>query len=349
MPKVSVIVPVHNTERFLGRCIESLVSQTIDDIEIILVDDASTDRSLEIMNSYQEKYPTKIKIVTSPINVGAGTARNIGLDIASGSYIGFVDSDDYVTPEMYEKLLEAIETTGADVSRTTQQKFLCGIDMSKIRRNQNELHEPLIYPETHESFFITEPPGVTNKLFKREIIGDRRFPDGLKWEDYPFTIPLLVRTSSIASTADKHYIYNLHLNNTTLTDARRLNRQVLDIFTGSDMIGAECFTQDISPNVRKQLEFVQIQHCLIRLKEVAGTNIPLNEKRELLTLLSELIKTKYGSWQDHEIYQQQKKSSLIHGMRMAVVERLLLPPENIPQDEATLKQLIKTKLDNNAK
>lgn len=349
MPKISVIVPVHNTEKFLGRCIDSLIAQTIEDIEFILIDDASTDKSSEILTSYQKKYPDKIKLIRLDENMGAAVARNKGLELATGAYIGFVDSDDYIYPLMYEKLLEKLETTGADIARTNYIKHIFGIDIAKIRRNRTEITEQVLTPREHKNFLIIESPGVTNKLFKREVIGDRRFVPGLKWEDYPFTVPLVVFANKIATTEEKYYVYNMNLNNTTLTDARKLSRGVLDIFTGSDMIGEECFQEDISDNVRKQLEFVQMQHCIIRLKEVAGASMPIQEKRELLTLLSELIKTKYGSWQEHELYQEQKERSLIHKTRMAVVESLLLPSEDYPHEEETLKQMIKIKLEKNTK
>ena len=99
MPKVSVIVPVYNTEKYLGRCLDSLLNQTLEDIEIILVDDHSTDNSLDIMQAYQEKEPRKIKIAQTKQNSGAGAARNVGLELADCNYIGFVDSDDYITPD----------------------------------------------------------------------------------------------------------------------------------------------------------------------------------------------------------------------------------------------------------
>ena len=349
MPKISVIVPVHNTEKFLGKCLNSLVSQTTDDIEFILIDDASTDNSLEILSSYQSKYPDKIKVISLSKNQGTSVARNKGLELATGAYIGFVDSDDYISPVMYEKLLKKLETTSADIARTNYVRKLFGINLSKMRRHSNEIKDAIIIPSTHPDFLIQEPPGVTNKLFKREVIGDRKFVPGLKWEDYPFTVPLLVFADQIATTEESHYFYIMNLHNTTLTDARKLNKNLLDIFDCSDMIGNECFQHDISDNVRKQLEYVQVEHCLVRLKEVAGANIPLQEKRELLTLLSELIKTKYFPWQDDERYLAHKARSFIHRTRMNIVESLILPPDTTKYDEGQLKQKIKTKLEKNAK
>ena len=349
MPKISVIVPVHNTEKYLGKCLNSLVCQTEDDIEFILIDDASTDRSLDIISSYQKKYPDKFKVISLNENQGTSVARNKGLDIATGAYIGFVDSDDYILPEMYEVLLKKIETTNADIARTNYIRTLFGFDLSKIKKKSPTYKRDIINPSSHPSFLIEEAPGVTNKLFRREVIGERRFVPGLKWEDYPFTMPLVVFSDQIATTQESHYIYNLNMGNTTLTDSRRLNSKILDIFTCSDMVGEECITRDINDNVRRQLEYVKMKHCLIRLKEVAGARIPFQEKRKLLTLLSELIKTKYGAWQENRMYIESKENNFIHRTRMNIVESLLLPPDDIPCEEDKLKQMIKTKLDKYAK
>lgn len=110
MPKVSIIIPAYNAEKTLAACLGNLVHQTLPDIEIILVNDCSTDNTLSIMMDCESQFPEKIIVVNSDKNRGAGGARNVGLCYASGEYIGFVDSDDIVVPEMYEKLYQkAIE------------------------------------------------------------------------------------------------------------------------------------------------------------------------------------------------------------------------------------------------
>ena len=96
--KVSIIVPVYNSERYLSDCLNSLVNQTLSEIEIIAIDDASTDHSLEILIDYAAKYPRKVKVYKNDQNKGQGASRNIGLSIANGEYVGFLDSDDYVAP-----------------------------------------------------------------------------------------------------------------------------------------------------------------------------------------------------------------------------------------------------------
>ena len=101
--KVSVIVPVYNTEKYLEKCLNSLVQQTLDEIEIIVVDDGSPDNSQAIISKYAEQYPNKI-ISLKKKNGGLGDARNFGLEYAAGEFIGFVDSDDWVDTKMYETM-----------------------------------------------------------------------------------------------------------------------------------------------------------------------------------------------------------------------------------------------------
>lgn len=101
-PKVSVVVPIYNTEPYLERCMQSLLSQTLKDIEIILVDDGSPDCSPKMCDEYAQK-DSRIKVIHKR-NAGLGYARNSGLEIATGEYVAFIDSDDYIAPNMYEKL-----------------------------------------------------------------------------------------------------------------------------------------------------------------------------------------------------------------------------------------------------
>ena len=102
MPKVSVVIPIYNAENYLRQCLNSIVGQTLRDIEIICVDDGSTDTSLSIIHEYAQKDP-RIKVISKP-NSGYGHSMNVGLDAATGEYFGIVDSDDYILPEMYETL-----------------------------------------------------------------------------------------------------------------------------------------------------------------------------------------------------------------------------------------------------
>ena len=112
--KISVIVPVYNSEDTLEKCILSVLNQTLSDIELILINDGSIDKSQEIIDKYKEKYPDKIKTKTIE-NQGVSNTRNIALDMAEGEYIGFVDGDDYIESTMYEKLYNKAIDENADI------------------------------------------------------------------------------------------------------------------------------------------------------------------------------------------------------------------------------------------
>lgn len=116
MPKVSVIIPVYNAEKYLGKCLNSVVNQTLEDIEIVCVNDCSSDKSLDILKEYAQKYH-KIKVIDCTVNGGESVARNIGLRNVTGNYVAFVDNDDVIDLDFYEKLYKRAIETNADITK----------------------------------------------------------------------------------------------------------------------------------------------------------------------------------------------------------------------------------------
>lgn len=113
--KMSIIIPCYNEECYIEKCLESVVNQTLSDIEIIVIDDGSTDDTVLICDEYEYKYPNKVKVIHQE-NAGQGKARNVGLSIAKGEYIGFVDADDWVDYRMFEKLYNHAKKYDADIT-----------------------------------------------------------------------------------------------------------------------------------------------------------------------------------------------------------------------------------------
>ena len=145
MPKVSIIVPVYNSGKYLKTCLDSLVNQTLKDIEIIAVDDCSTDNSLLILMDYAKKYHN-IKVYHNRENLGQGASRNRGLDIARGEYIGFVDSDDYIRYTMYEDMYKAAVNNSAPLVSVLLLYVMDDIDL----KNDVVLRsEPIVYNPTN--------------------------------------------------------------------------------------------------------------------------------------------------------------------------------------------------------
>ena len=185
--KLSIIVPVYNmaTDGLLQFCLESLLNQTVSDYEIITVDDKSTDNSLEVLREYEKKYPDKIRVVASPENRRQGGAKNLGIRAAKGEWFGFIDSDDFVTPDYYEKLLKKAEETGADIvgcnyNLTEKQSF----EIGEVCRNNSPDQAGVLDEEGYRKLLL-DPGSMVTKIYRREIFYDNGlwFPEYIFYED----------------------------------------------------------------------------------------------------------------------------------------------------------------------
>ena len=206
-PLISVIVPVYNVDRYLVRCVDSIINQTYKNLEIILVDDGSTDKSPQICDSYLQK-DTRIRVVHKQ-NGGLSSARNAGLDTATGEYIAFVDSDDYILPEMYEVLFRLIDENNADMAVSSYQKVdEAGIPLQS--KNTNGKDEVLSGDEVLSIGMKDIDMMACSKLYKSSIfddIDDIRFPEGRLHEDEFTTHHILSKCSRIVSTSARMYMY----------------------------------------------------------------------------------------------------------------------------------------------
>ena len=202
MPKISIIVPVYNVEKYLERCLDSLVNQTLNDIEILLVDDGSTDNSLKICEKYASD--SRIKIIKQA-NAGQSAARNNALKVATGDYIGFVDSDDWVDTDFYEKLYNAAIQKNADIAMADFVRK--GEKKHKIRLN---LEISGTYNTTEEKFKIAnalKEGCIWNKIYRKEILSDLRFVEGMYYEDGLFTLKALHNSGTLVTVVGTYYYY----------------------------------------------------------------------------------------------------------------------------------------------
>jgi glycosyltransferase involved in cell wall biosynthesis len=199
-PKVSVIVPVFNTERYLRKCLQSLVDQTLDDLEIIVVNDGSPDYSQNIIDEYIQKYPNIIKSIIKE-NGGLGDARNHGLKAAKGEYVGFVDSDDWVVPQMYDTLYKAA-LEGHDL-------IICDCTAVEDGEENGQVVKGFIgkrLSKRQAIMYSTDPAFSCNKLFKRRLFKKVKFPKGW-YEDVATTPILMTYSKSIYYVQSPLYYY----------------------------------------------------------------------------------------------------------------------------------------------
>lgn len=214
---VSVIVPVYNVETFLDHCIESIVGQTYSNIEIILVDDGSTDSSGMRCEQWKEK-DSRV-VVCHQENQGLSAARNTGIDIAKGDYLCFIDSDDFVTNNYIESFVKELEVTGADF-------VLCDIISSKLADSAMEIDENKILTPEDCRYWLTNPISreyvlmvvAWNKLYKRSLFESYRFPEGKLHEDEFMINYMIYHVSKAAYISNANYIYRNNENSITGKD-----------------------------------------------------------------------------------------------------------------------------------
>lgn len=224
--KLSIIVPVYNmaANGKLEYCLNSLVAQTIRDYEIIAVDDCSTDDSWEILQVYQKKYPGKFCAIHSAVNQKQGGAKNIGMEKAQGEWIGFIDSDDWITPDFYERLIRKGEETGADLVGCDYH--LTGEHSMKIGQvvHNNKPEQTGVLDAAKYRSLILDSGSLVVKVYRREIVIDHpsRFPTGIFYEDNALANSWMLRAHHFEYIEEPLYYYYQHDTSTvhTITERR---------------------------------------------------------------------------------------------------------------------------------
>lgn len=228
-PKISVIIPCYNVELYISQCIESLVNQTIglDNLELIFVNDASKDSTLDILLEYEKKYPENIMVINLKSNVKQGGARNIGIRYANAEYIGFVDSDDWVELNMYERMYRNVERDYSDIVR-------CGMIRNYANGGSNKIEIESIKNFHVEKSIIEggdEFPklsgGVYTKIYRKSMILNNNiyFPEGMAYEDNYWGAIVALYAKSVKCLNENLYHYRENFESTTL---KRNNIKLFD-------------------------------------------------------------------------------------------------------------------------
>lgn len=286
MPKVSIIVPVYNVEEYLERCLDSLVNQTLKDIEIIIVNDGSTDGSKEKIQEYINKYKNIVYLEKE--NGGLSSARNYGIPYAKGEYIGFVDSDDYVELTMYEKMYNKAIEEKSDM-----------VECDFIWEYPNKKREDIgkIYSGKKEA--IVEARVVAwNKIIKKDIIEKTKitFPEGLRYEDIEFfykIVPYLDKISFVKETL-VHYVQR------ESSIANTQNERTGEIFKIWENVLNYYIENNIFNEYRSELEYsyTRILLCssLKRIKNVKDKKV----RKALIKLTWQNLNKKFPHWKQNK-------------------------------------------------
>lgn len=208
MPELSIIVPVYKVEKYLPKCIDSILAQTFRDFELILIDDGSPDNCGAICDDYAAR-DSRIKVIHQE-NAGVSAARNAGLDIATGTYLGFVDSDDWIEPEMYETMIAAAKEKNVDV-------VVCDVMVNDDAGNFENLTINMYDPQMLIQDLFSKPSKLhgycVNKLYRRERLSECRFlPDIKIWEDLTFMMDFYIVANPSGMHINRdfyHYRFNM--------------------------------------------------------------------------------------------------------------------------------------------
>lgn len=260
--KLSIIVPVYNMAAGgkLDFCMRSLVNQTMEDYEIIAVDDKSTDGSLAALRDWEKKFPQKIRVIASPENRRQGGAKNLGLAAAAGEWIGFMDSDDWAAPDMYEKLLKKAEETGADIAGcdytiVQEQTMVPG----KYCRNNSVEQAGETDPEKRRKM-VLNPGSMVIKIYRRDIFFGNgiRFPEHIFYEDNAIGAITMLCAKRFEKVEEALYYYYQNPASTvhTITEERCRDR-----IKASLLYMEECRKRGFYEECREETDYKFFELC----------------------------------------------------------------------------------------
>lgn len=285
MSEVSVIVPVYNTEKYLERCLNSILNQTYSDYEIILVNDGSKDNSLEICNNYKSKHNNII--VIDKENGGLSSARNAGIEIAKGKYITFIDSDDYIAPTMIEDLHNEITNSGSDIVITKYKE----VEDSKAKLEPTTEIRSFKGQESVKFYLRERVESVCTNMYSREIIGDTRFIIGKTSEDIKFHLDLFKKEINISVMNGAYYFY--YNNPNSITNGKMTSKKMSYIEFKEEQLAYYEKTQNPELIKLSQILCARAYNGVLIRGAIYGVDDSLNEKeffKEMITKLKKYLK-----------------------------------------------------------
>ena len=274
---ISVIVPVYNVEPYLRKCLDSIINQTYKDMEILIVDDGSTDGSGDICDEY--KTDKRVRVFHTE-NRGLSCARNVGLDNAKGDWIGFVDSDDWIEPEMYELLLKGAEETGADIVE-------CGVFVEfKARTIQIPAIQDIVCETDAIEALIRRKikNQVWNKTWKADCYTDIRFPEGCNYEDIS-TVYKIVQKARVTGINGNYY----HWRQRASSISHRHNKKDLE----DGCIAYKKRYDDLHDCISSEAVAISLRQCADKIMQVWAWNLKSKCSQECLNEMNEFVRKHY--------------------------------------------------------
>ncbi len=291
--KVSVIVPVYNVEEYIEKCLESLVNQTLKDIEIIIVDDGSPDNSYKIISKYLKKYKNILYLKKE--NGGLSSARNYGLKYAKGEYVSFVDSDDYVEKNMFEEMYNEAFEKKLDI-------LVAGA--LEITNNTTKVLKPTYNLSSDYKDYIMANPMACGKLFKKDLFQKPfLFTEGIHYEDLELIPSLILKTKKIGYL-DKPF-YNYIIRDGSIMHQEKFNPKIHDIIFSLTSLEKRFKDYGEYNNYINEFEYLYVEHLLYSAPlQIAN----FKEGKECLNEFRKIIKDKFPNWKKNKYIKKKSKA-----------------------------------------
>lgn len=309
MPNISIIIPIYNAGPFIEACLASLLAQTMDNIEILLVDDHGRDDSIERARQFVATHPSSktFRFLATPRNMGPGPARNVGIEVARGEYIGFVDSDDVVEPTFCSSLYEAAKLYDADLAYC--QALL--IQPSGTRTMENPIITSGLFSGDNRRFFLTHYTTLfVSYLYRRSLLNehDIRFPSTRSAEDSYFLTCSLLATQRIACINKALYHYLVHEN--SLSEIRN-PRRYLDKMQSFDLLLSFARNRGFYDDDRDELDYIYFKKAYLLGIFTYIHNGDYPRRAELNELYTRMY-SQIPNYRDNPYYRSDRKMRFLH-------------------------------------
>ena len=287
-PKVSIIIPVYNVEKYLKKCLDSVVNQTLKDIEIIVVNDGSPDNSQKIIDEYAKKY-SQIASYTKK-NGGLSDARNYGIKKSKGEYLAFIDSDDFIDHDMIKKMYNKAVKENLDI-------VVCNSVEVYENGLKREIKSNLKMSNDTVKNYLISPPMACTRIYKRSLFDSFQFKKGILYEDLELTPKFVTKTKHIGFIDEGLYYYFQRTG--SIMKQSTFNNKLLCIFDVLDSL-----YQVLYKEYYDELEYLYITHLLrtatLRFLEYKNT-------REYLNRIVDIMKDKFPTWRNNKYYKNSSR------------------------------------------
>lgn len=289
--KVSVIIPVYNTSMYLDKCLTSLINQSLKEIEIICVNDGSTDNSLEILKNFSNK-DNRIRIINQE-NQGQSVARNVGIKEANGQYVGFIDSDDWADEKMFERLYDKAKCLGSDVS-------MCSVKVFDEKTGESTTNDPYmtlsLFPKVFADktfnykdcldflFRICVTPW--NKIYKKSWIQENKikFQEGINFEDMIFSVETLIKADKISLVNEPLVVYRKASQTSYSVGNYSQDYKKMDFFTVFDLIEKFLKENSVYALFEDYFLFYKRNHLIYWYKKIENKKVKKQYYKKLVSI-----------------------------------------------------------------